>query len=140
MSREQRIPPKKTVTVLDEHNKLYEVGSKDVWQLPLVSRDGRTVGVVVKQVVEPSMYTVRYLVVFSPEQERQFVVPATAVTDISAEGVHCNLTVNKLEGLPTFSQTLSLRQEKEVYSASDQTPYWVEEKKACDYSSTHHDE
>lgn len=120
----------KTVTVLDDDKKLYEIGSKEVWQLPLISSDGEVAGVVVRQVIEPLMYTVRYLVIFSPQQNRQFIIPANTLADITTEEVICNLTSQQLAKLPTFDQTLSPQQEQAVYEVLDRTPYWVEEQEA----------
>ncbi|NLV92842.1 MAG: hypothetical protein GX030_10705 [Firmicutes bacterium] len=118
---------RKTVIALDEDQSLFEVGSREVWQLPLISSDGDVVGVVVRQVIEARMYTVRYLIVFSPQRDRQFVIPANALADITADGVVCNLTSQQLESLPTFSQSLTKAEEEEIYSYVPQTPYWIEE-------------
>ena len=66
---------------------LLEVGNREIWQLELVSRDQIPCGRIVRQLVEPEMYTIRYLIVYDIKSGRHVPVPANAVTEITSEAV-----------------------------------------------------
>ncbi|NLA58099.1 MAG: hypothetical protein GX855_04235 [Firmicutes bacterium] len=106
---------------------LLEVGNREIWQLELVSRDQVSCGRVVRQLVEPQMYTIRYLIVYDAATGRRVPVPANAVTEITNEAVFCSIEATKLFSLPTLTQPLNRAQEEEIYGIIDQTPYWIEE-------------
>lgn len=120
----------RTVTPLDPLQTLFETGSREIWQLPFYSSDGYIYGVVTRQIIEPRMYTVRYLVVYSPEHGHHVVVPATALKDITAEAVISDLTRAELDSLPPFHQSLSRKEEAAVYEVINRTPYWIEEQES----------
>lgn len=117
----------RTVTPLNPSQTLFETGSRDIWQLPFYSSDGCSYGVVIRQVIEPSMYTVRYLVIYSPEHERHIVVPASTLRDITPEAVISELTRAELDSLPSFQHSLSRSEEATLYKILNRTPYWIEE-------------
>ena len=115
---------------LDPDGKLYEIGSREVWQATLVTRDGAQVGPVVRQVVEPEMYTIRYFVVYDLPRGRHILLPSNTVVDIADGLVHCSLSLAEVAGMPDFAQVLDRRYEEEVYQAAKRTPHWIEEQRA----------
>ncbi|HHV93309.1 MAG TPA: hypothetical protein GXX47_02090 [Firmicutes bacterium] len=106
---------------------LLEVGNREIWQLKLVTRDHIPCGRIVRQLVEPEMYTIRYLIVYDPETGRRVPLPANTVTEITNEAVFCNIDALKFLSLPNLNLPLSRAQEEEIYGIIEQTPYWVEE-------------
>ena len=119
-----RRPPKP----VNADGTLVEMSSRDVWQAELITRDEKSAGRVVREVVEPSMYTVRYLIVYRPEEERHVLLPATSVQDILAGAVACTLSAAEIGQLPTYGLTEITRcDEKAIYDAADRTPHWIEE-------------
>lgn len=117
----------KVVIPLNATQTLFETGSRDIWQLPFYSSDGYFYGVVIRQVIEPKMYTVRYLVIYSPEHGRHLVVPTTTLLDITSDAVMSELTKAELDSLPSFRHSLSRSEEAAVYQVLNRTPYWIEE-------------
>lgn len=115
-----------TVHAVDAEQKLYETAGRELWQSPVITADGLPFGRVVRQIIEPSLYTVRYLVVLTP-QGHHVLLPSTSVVDITEEGVICNLDVTELDRLPAFRQTISRVDEEAIYQLIGQTPHWVEE-------------
>lgn len=118
----------KRVHALDPEERLFEVGSREVWQSLLITADGGEVGPVVRQVVEARMYTVRYLVVYDVEAERHLLLPSNTIVDITDARVYSSLTREEVRLLPTFRQRPFDRSyEEQIYRAVGRTPYWVEE-------------
>ena len=64
---------------VDAEATLYEMGSRDVWQARFILSNGEEAGRVVRQIVEPELYTVRYLIVFLPEEGRRVLAPSRPV-------------------------------------------------------------
>lgn len=116
-----------SVTAVDPACTLYDVGTRDLWQVQVEARGGVPVGRVVRQIIEPRLYTVRYLIVFDPENGRRFLLPSNTITDIGAEGVVCNLDSALVALLPEFKATLERPDEEALYQAIGRTPHWVEE-------------
>jgi hypothetical protein len=106
---------------------LLEVGNRDLWQLKLISRDQVPCGRIVRQLVEPKMYTIRYLIAYDVRTGRRIPVPANAVTEITREAVFCNIDALKFLSLPQLAEPLDRVQEEEIHAVLEQTPYWVEE-------------
>ena len=103
-----------------------EVGNREIWQLELVSRDQVSCGRVARQLVDPQMYTIRYLIVYDAATGRRVPVPANAVTEKTNEAVFCSIEATKLFSLPTLTQPLNRALEEEIYGIIDQTPYCFE--------------
>lgn len=118
---------KATVVPLDPDATLYETGTREVWQSRLVTSDGREIGPVIRQVVEPGMYTIRYFVVYDLEQDRHVLVPANTVTDITSTHVHINVSAEHIRQIPPFRREMDRGFEESVYHALGRTPHWVEE-------------
>jgi len=112
---------------LDPDERLFEIGSREVWQSLLTTADGREVGPVVRQVVEARMYTVRYLVVYDVEEERHLLLPSNTIVDITDSRVYSSLTREQIRLLPAFESRVSRSYEEQIYQAVGRTPYWVEE-------------
>lgn len=122
--------PKPRVVPLDPDETLFETGSKEVWQSLLTTIDGAEIGPVVRQVVEPRMYTIRYLVVYDRERERHILLPSNTIVDITEDRVHSNLTKGDVAELPSFRQSMNRGYEKALYETLGRTPYWLEEEAA----------
>lgn len=112
---------------LDPDHTLYETGSREVWQSTLVTSDGQEIGPVIRQVIEPGMYTIRYFVVYDLARERHILVPSNTVIDIQDARVYCAMSATEIAGVPSFMQSLNRGYEQEVYAAAGRTPYWIEE-------------
>lgn len=112
---------------LDAEETLFVVGSKEVWQSRLVTSDGEEIGPVVRQVVEPQMYTIRYFVVYDLREDRHVLVPANTVTDITASEVQVDVSSLGVAQMPAFHHEMSRCLEKSIYDAIGRTPHWVEE-------------
>ena len=106
---------------------LLEVANRDLWQLNLVSRDDRVCGQVIRQLVEPSMYTIRYLIVYDTGSGHHVPVPADTILDITENAVFCNIDSARFSSLPTLSCPFDRAKEEQVHVILAQTPYWVEE-------------
>jgi len=118
---------KATVVPLDPDATLYETGTREVWQSRLVTSDGQEIGPVIRQVVEPGMYTIRYFVVYDLREDRHVLVPTNTVTDITSTHVHTNVTLEHIRQMPAFCHEMTRGFEETVYDALDRTPHWVEE-------------
>lgn len=112
---------------LDPEAKLFETATRDLWQHTVVASDGTPVGWVIRQVVEPRSYMIRYLIVYSSAEERHLLIPSNTIVDISEETVHCSLSRSAVRQLPTFVAAVDRTYEEAVYRAAQRTPYWVEE-------------
>lgn len=123
---------RRTVKPLDPDATLYETAPREVWQSLLVTSDQHEVGPVVRQVIEPGMYTIRYFVVYDLPRQRHILLPSNSVVDIADGRVYCSLRLADVAALPAFSNTLDREYEKEVYEAAGRTPYWVEEERAAE--------
>lgn len=106
---------------------LLEVANRDLWQLELISRGDHVCGRIIRQLVEPSMYTIRYLIVYDRHSGHHIPVPANTIIDITEKGVFCNIGAVEFASLPNMSDPLSRTQEEQIHSILAQTPYWVEE-------------
>ncbi len=124
---------------LDPDETLYEFGSREVWQSTLITSDHQEVGPVIRQVVEPGMYTIRYFVVYDVPRSRHILVPSNTVLDISDAKVFCTLSTEEIETMPSFLREMDRGYEQEVYEAAGRTPHWVEEQ-AVNSSSKKSDE
>lgn len=118
---------RRSVHALDPDERLYEVGSREVWQSLLTSSDGDEVGPVVRQVIEARMYTIRYLVVYDLEAERHLLLPSNTIVEITDSHVYSSLTREEIRHLPSFHQAVNRSYEEQIYQAVGKTPYWVEE-------------
>lgn len=115
---------------LDPDETLFETASKEVWQSLLVTRDGAEIGPVIRQVVEPRLYTIRYLVVYDVERDRHILLPANTIVDITEDRVYSNLSQAEVAELPAFHQKVNRSYEEALYQALGRTPYWLEEEAA----------
>jgi hypothetical protein len=106
---------------------LLEVANRDLWQLDLVSRDDRVCGRVIRQLVEPSMCTIRYLIVYDKISEHHVPVPADTILEITEKAVFCDIDAAGFSLLPTLSCPFDRTKEEQVHAILSQTPYWVEE-------------
>lgn len=108
---------------------LYEVGARDEWQADLITSDGDRAGTVVRKVIEPAAYMVRYLVVYRPAEGRHVLVPAGAVIGGDPGEIHVCLARRAIERLPAYAFTPITRAfEQAVYDAVGMTPHWEEER------------
>lgn len=123
--RAKGVGPK--VHALDPDETLFETGTREVWQALLTTSDGEEIGPVVRQVIEPKMYTVRYLVVYDVVRERHVLVPSNTIVEIAEGRVHASLASRDVAQLPPFSQSVTRSFEEGLYQAVGRTPYWVEE-------------
>jgi len=123
-------PPKARIIPLDPEQTLYETGSREVWQSLVITTDGAEIGPVIRQVIEPRMYTIRYLVVHDLERERHILLPANTIVDITEDRVYSSLTKDDIAELPAFRQTMSKDYEAALYAVLRRTPYWLEEEAA----------
>lgn len=132
MKKRVRSPrsPNARVIPLDPEQTLYETGSKEVWQSLLTTADGAEIGPVIRQVVEPRMYTIRYLVVHDLERERHILLPSNTIVDITEDRVYSSLTKSDIVELPAFQQSVSRSYETALYATLGRTPYWLEEEAA----------
>lgn len=112
---------------LNPDETLYEMGSREVWQSTLVTSDGQEVGPVIRQVIEPDMYTIRYFIVYDLHRDRHILVPSNAVTDIHDARVYCGVSAASIESIPSFQDYVNRGYEEEVYEAARRTPHWIEE-------------
>lgn len=108
--------------------KLYEIGARDEWQSVLVTSDGAIGGRVVRKVIEPASYMVRYLVVFRPDAEQHLLLPANTVVGAEWGEVHCRLPKGALDKLPPYRfEPITRKYEEQLYTCLGVTPHWVEE-------------
>lgn len=108
---------------------LYEVRARDEWQADLITCDGARAGTVVRKVVEPAAYMVRYLVVYRPDEGRHLLVPAGAVTGGEGGEIHVCLPRHAIDRLPTYAfARITRAYEQAVYDAAGLTPHWEEER------------
>lgn len=114
---------------LNADETLYEIGSREVWQSTLVTSDCQEVGPVIRQVIEPEMYTIRYFIVYDLRRDRHILVPSNAVTDIYDARVYCGLSSADIESMPSFKHFVNRGYEEEVYEAAGRTPHWIEEER-----------
>ncbi|NLM53603.1 MAG: hypothetical protein GX195_01585 [Firmicutes bacterium] len=108
---------------VDERRTLWEERNRDIWQLPIVSSDGEYCGNVIAQIVEPREYMVRYLVVFSEDQQKHFLLPSDTVERID-QVVKCQVNAAHLKALPPFHRQVSRQLEEQIYEVVRRTPYW----------------
>lgn len=106
---------------------LLEVGNRDLWQLELISRDHQVCGRIIRQLVEPGMYTIRYLIVYDKGSGNHVPIPADTITDITEEAVFCNIDAKEFSSLPRLTDPLDRTQEEQIHAILSQTPYWIEE-------------
>lgn len=125
MRRKAREP--RPARALDPDERLFETGSREVWQSRLTTADGCEVGPVVRQVIEARMYTVRYLVVYDLEEGRHLLLPSNTIVDITDSRVYSSLTREQIRLLPAFESRVNRSYEEQIYQAVGRTPYWVEE-------------
>ena len=105
---------------------LWEVGAREEWQSVLVTSDGAVGGRVVRKVIEPASYMVRYLVVYRPDLKCHLLLPANTVVGADGGEVHCRLSkgAKQVAAVP-LNHTRSL--EEQLYASLGVTPHWVEE-------------
>lgn len=115
------------VIPLNAEETLYETGTREVWQSIVTTAAGEEIGPVIRQVVEPGMYTIRYFVVFDLKRDRHILLPSNAVTDITESRVLVDVTRADVEKMPEFQHTMTRGLEEAVYDSLGQTPHWVEE-------------
>ncbi|NMB11422.1 MAG: hypothetical protein GX977_03950 [Firmicutes bacterium] len=113
---------------------LLEVANRELWQLELISRGDCVCGRIIRQLVEPSMYTIRYLIVYDKRSGHHIPVPANTITDITEKGVFCDIDAVKFLSLPNLTDSLDRTQEEQIHSILAQTPYWIEEASTDNYS------
>lgn len=129
MKERLRRPSSKAIP-LDPEETLFETGSREVWQSLLITEDGVEIGPVIRQVVEPRLFTIRYLVVYDVERERHILLPSNTIVDITENRVHASLSREAIRGLPEFHQQVNRSYEEALYQALGRTPYWLEEEAA----------
>lgn len=108
---------------VDDKETLWAEPNRDTWQLPLLSSDGEYLGNVVAQVVEPAQCLVRYFVIFSRTEERQFLIPSEAIANVDTSLIALDPQV-ALRCLPSYYQHLSKELEHEIHQALGRSPYW----------------
>lgn len=113
---------------VNEAKTLWADKNRDIWQLPLFSKDGFYFGNVVSQVVEPEQCLVRYLIVFSKERACQFLVPSECIQSMD-QTVRCSIPSYFLEKLPAYDAQLSAQLELEIHRTLRWNPYWKQETK-----------
>ncbi|NMB45152.1 MAG: hypothetical protein GX998_01950 [Firmicutes bacterium] len=106
---------------------LLEVSNRDLWQLELVSRDQHVCGHIIRQLVQPSMCTIRYVVVYDERSGHHVPVPADMITEITETAVFCNIDAVDFLALPTLTYPMERPHEELIHAILDQTPYWLEE-------------
>ncbi|NLK08779.1 MAG: hypothetical protein GX316_08795 [Firmicutes bacterium] len=111
----------------DSSVRLLEVANRDLWQTPLISSDGCACGHVIRQLVEPSMCTIRYIIVYDHAHDRHIPVPATTIRDITSDGVFCQAQADSLRALPSLTYPFPRIIEEEVHRLLAIPPYWLEE-------------
>lgn len=116
-----------SIRALNSSETLVELANRDLWQLELVTKNGCNLGRVIRQVVEPGMYTIRYFIVYNVAADRHILIPANSIIDITEDRVLCNLNEKDVAALPSFLQSVSRSYEEEIHTILAQTPYWVEE-------------
>lgn len=109
---------------LDYQKTLLANRDRDTWQLPVISCSGDYLGNVVGQIVEPAQYMIRYFLVYSPQQERRFLLPLDSVIDIDDE-IHINVNTEQVLQFPKFSQEIQRDDEIAIYDIISQSPYWI---------------
>ncbi|HET7560547.1 MAG TPA: PRC-barrel domain-containing protein [Limnochordia bacterium] len=114
-------------TPLDDAHRLYEFATRDLWQRPVLASDGRPFGTIIRQIIEPEMYTIRYLIVYDTLSGRHFLVPASAIVDIDTDGVKTDISPGAARHLPDFAAHLAKADEDAVYAALGRVPHWIEE-------------
>lgn len=117
----------RNVIPLDAEKTLYETSSRDVWQSTLMTTDGVDVGPVIRQVIEPKVYTIRYLIVFDIRRGRHVLHPSNAIEDITEDRVFSSLNWHEIEHMPTFCNRLTRQFEQRLYDGLGRVPYWKEE-------------
>lgn len=125
--RKRRVVKTQSVNPLDADETLFETSSREVWQSTLISADGVEVGPVIRQVIEPRMYTIRYLVVYDRRMDRHVLHPSNAIVDITDQSVLSSLSWREIAMIPSFSQSVSREDEQALYDCLGRTPYWQEE-------------
>lgn len=111
-----------------QQRRLYEIGARDEWQSLLLTSDGAVGGRVVRKVVEPASYMVRYLVLFRPEEEQHFLLPANTVIGADVGELYCRLPKGTLDQLPPYRfEPITRTYEEQLYTSIGVTPHWVEE-------------
>ncbi|NLN27724.1 MAG: hypothetical protein GX161_05840 [Firmicutes bacterium] len=107
---------------------LWEVGAREEWQSVLVTSDGAVGGRVVRKVIEPASYMVRYLVVYRPDLKCHLLLPANTVVGADGGEVHCRLSKGALDKLPPYRfEPITRSLEEQLYASLGVTPHWVEE-------------
>lgn len=107
---------------------LREIKARDEWQSQLITLDGTPCGIVVRKVVEPAAFLVRYLVVYRHTEDRHLLVPASTVIGGDMGEIYCTLSGEQVERLPTYTFTeITQSLEQAIYDAVGQAPYWIEE-------------
>lgn len=118
----------KKVAEQRDQSTLFEVQAREEWQSCLVTCDGQSGGVVVRKVIEPASYMIRYLIVYRPKENRHFLIPASTVSDSEIGQIHCTLTQSEINRLLPYTFTQITRTlEQAVHATLDETPYWIEE-------------
>jgi len=115
------------LTALNPEKTLYETSIRDLWQLELITADGQIAGRVIRQVIEPKMYTIRYLIVYSVGNDRHILLPSNIITRISELGVYCSAELDQINDLPDFSDSLDRQIECTIHQTLNVVPYWEEE-------------
>lgn len=98
--------------------------NRDTWQLPVISSDGAYCGNVVAQIVDPQQCLVRYFVVFSRTEGRQFLIPSATIEEIDTV-LHCTSDTTCLRKLPAYVLQIPRQLEQEVHLALGEDPYWL---------------
>ena len=114
-------------TVCTPYATLLEVGNKDLWQSALIRRAGYYCGYVIRQLVEPCMYTIRYIIVYDETSQRHIPIPASTIQDITPDAVFCNADAALLLSLPSLAYPFERTVEEQVHRMLSIPPYWVEE-------------
>ncbi len=107
---------------VNEAQTLWVDRNRDTWQLPVLSSDGAYCGNVVAQIVDPEQCLVRYFVVYSRLEARQFLIPSGTIEDIDT-ALHCLCPASNLQKLPTYAQHVSGKLEQEIHSTLGTDPY-----------------
>lgn len=106
---------------------LYEVGARDEWQAQLVTADGGYGGTVIRKVIEPASYLVRYLIVHHSQQGRHLLIPAGTIVGGDLGEIYCSLERAVIDRLPTYTFLPITREfEQQVYDSVGMLPHWEE--------------
>lgn len=101
---------------VDDNQTLWADRNLDTWQLPVLSCDGLYCGNVVGQIVEPKQCLVRYFIIFSPQDSRQFLLPSDSISKIDAR-LHCLHPGEHLQKIPTYSRAIPKLLEQQIAQA-----------------------